>query len=135
MSYRAYAYEDYGLLLEEDDLKKIASTVFCCNEEQMDDVDISYKLYDIGIISMVSEFTGEACAIGDDGKDDWGSGEEYDDDSVCYIPITKCPSLFARAYKDINEMVLDFKQRVGNGLPQDFPYRERIRHIVGTYYG
>lgn len=134
MSMRAYAYEDYGLLLEEDDLKKIASTVFS-NGEQVDDADIPFELHDMGIISMISEFTGEACAIGDDGKDDWGSGEEYDGDSVYYYPIPKYPSLFRCAYKDINEMVLDFKQSIGNGLPQDFPYRERIRHIVGTYFG
>lgn len=134
MSYRAYAYEDYGLLLEEDDLKKIASTVFN-NGEQVDDADIPFELHDMGIISMISEFTGEACAIGDDGKDDWGSGEEYDYDSVYYFPMPKYPSFFSRAYKDINEMILDFKQEVGNYLPQDFPYRERIRHIVGTYYG
>ncbi len=134
MSMRAYAYEDYGLLLEEDDLKKIAPTVFD-NEEQVDDTDIPFDLHDMGIISMVSEFAGEAFAIGDDGKDDWGGCEEYDGDSVCYVPIPKYPSLFSRAYKDINEMILDLKQRVGNYLPQDFPYRERIRHIVGTYYG
>lgn len=44
-------------------------------------------------------------------------------------------ALFKAAYKDMNELIDEFKSDIGEYLPEDFDYRANIRHIVGTYFG
>lgn len=133
MSTRTYAYEDYGLLLNDETIKIICAKAFTnppCNED-----DDGFSLYDAEICQLAGNFTGETYSIKDDGSDDWNESETYDDDSVFYIPVKKYPTLFQSAYNDVNEMIAEFKEALGEYLPDDFNYRANIRHIVGTTWG
>ena len=133
MSMRYYAYEDYGLILHDETIKILCEKVFA--NEPSEEEDDGFSLYDAEICQMASSFTGEAYPIRDNGGDDWDRSETYYDDSVFYIPVEKYPTLFKTAYKDMDEMVAEFKDKIGEYLPEDFDYRSNIRHIVGTTWG
>jgi hypothetical protein len=133
-----YAVNDYGLLMSEDALKRIAMNV--CNnydEEEYDEDpdDFNYDLYEKGIVEFVGEFTGEAIKIRDDGIDLYGYSDMYNCDIAYYVPVSKWSTLFKAAYNNVDEMICEFKKKLGEYLPEDFDYRNNIRHIVGTYYG
>jgi hypothetical protein len=51
------------------------------------------------------------------------------------VPINRSLSLFKAAYKNMDDMIADFKERVGEYMPEDFDYRANLRYIVGTYWG
>lgn len=133
MSMREYASEDYGLVLSEDAMKLICEKVF--EDEPVEDENYGMALYDSGICNLMSSFTGEGYYVNDDGTDNWGHSIYYNGDDVYYIPINKYPNLFKTAYKDIDEVVAEFKERIGEYLPDNFDYRSNIRHIVGTVFG
>lgn len=137
MSMREYAVTDYGFVLDKETIKLIASKVF---DDFVDDDeaygDWGYELYDKGICEYISEFVGEAQEINDDGAFYWGGDYEYyNNDAICYIPLAKYPTLFKKAYNNIDEIVDEIKSKLGEYLTEDFDYRSRICHICGTYYG
>lgn len=135
MSMRDYAMEDYGLVLDEDTINDIASQIF---EDYTENTEVywGYELYDRGICEYISEFTGEAQEIDDNGTFYWGGDYEgYSGEALCYVPLTKYPTLFKRAYNSMDEIVDEFKSKLGKYLPEDFDYRSKICHICGTYYG
>ena len=133
MSMRYYAYEDYGLVLNEETRKTICEKVFA--EEPVEDEEYGMALYEAEICQAAGNFTGETFYILDNGRDNWDRSETYDDDSVYYIPVDKYPTLFRSAYNDVNEMIVEFRKKIGEYLPEDFDYRSNIRHIVGTTWG
>lgn len=136
MSMREYAFDDYGLLMTDNMLKMIASKVFeDYTEEDYDDDPWSfdYDLYEKGIVEYVSNFTGEAFNIDDNGCN--GFGRIISDDVIYYVPMSKISTLFKAAYKDMDEIVDEFKKKLSNFFPDDFDYAAHICHIVGTYYG
>jgi hypothetical protein len=133
MSMRTYAYEDYGLVLNEETIKMICEKVF--TDEPHNEANDGYALYDAEICQMAGNFTGETYPITDNGNDDWNNSTTYDDDSVFYIPVKKYPTLFKNAYKNIDEMVAEFKDALGEYLPDGYNYRANICHIVGTTWG
>jgi uncharacterized protein (UPF0297 family) len=134
---RDYAVDDYGLVLDEETMKIIASKVFddfIDNNEEYG--DWGYEIYDRGKCEYISDFTGEAQELTDDGVYTWGgNSKDYRYDSICYVPTSKYPTLFKRAYNNMEEIVEEFKSKLGKYLPKDFDYRNKIRHISGTYYG
>ena len=134
MSMRDYAVDDYGLLLDEETMKTIISKL---NVERLDeDESLGYILYDEGIGEYISEFTGEAQPINDNGHFDWYKDcESYRGDSIAYVLLAQYPTLFKRAYENMEEIIDEFKNEIGKYLPEDFDYRSRIRHICGTYCG
>lgn len=136
MGMREYAIDDYGLILDGETMKLIASKVFddfVDNDEEFG--DWGYELYDKGICEYIVDFAGEAQALTDDGVYTWGGEyETYSCDSICYVPTSKYPTLFKRAYNNMEEIVEEFKSKLDKYLPEDFNYRNRIRHICGTYY-
>lgn len=137
MSMRDYAVDDYGLLLDKETIKVIASKAF---DDFTEDEDIlnewGYELYEKGICEYVSEFTGESQELNDDGTFTWcGEYEEYNADIIVYVPLFKYPTLFKSAYNNMEEIVEEFKSKLGEYLAEDFDYRSRIRHICGTYFG
>ena len=138
MSMRDYAVNDYGLVLYEDTLKTIASH-YCegYTEEayEEDEYGFNDELYNNGIVDYISEFTGDVICITDNGTDDWRNADGYLGDWIYYIPVEKMGTLFEAAYNNIDEMVEEFKEKIGKYLSEDFDYRSNIRHIVGTYYG
>lgn len=135
MSMGNYAVDDYGLLLTEGTMKVIASKV-CDDFEDMEEDEYGYSLYEKGICEYVSEFEGEAGILLDNGLNNWVTGGEiYNEDSIYYIPCKSYPTLFKAAYENMDALIAEFKEKVGEYLPKDFDYRSNIRHIVGTYWG
>lgn len=133
MSMRDYAVSDYGLLLDEETIKIIASKVLA---DYTDEDDMAYGLYDKGICEYISEFTGESIPIREDGYVSWGGdGEDYRCETIAYVPISTFPTLFKKAYENIYEIIDEFKGKVGEYLPDGFDYRGKLRHISGTYFG
>lgn len=133
MSMRTYAYEDYGLVLNEETIKTICQKVFA--DEPSDEEDDGFALYEAGICQLAGNFTGEFFPITDEGKDNWENSESADDDEVFYVPVKKYPSLFGKPYNNMDELVEEFKNALGKYLPDGFDYRANIRHIVGTTFG
>ncbi|MBP5462002.1 MAG: hypothetical protein J6Y20_07765 [Lachnospiraceae bacterium] len=140
MSIRDYGVNDYGLLLREDTMKRLASAI-CkdyTEEEYLEDPYSFNEVITDSIAEYIFNFTGEAVKIRDNGEDDWmtpNCSEYYDDDFLYYIPLSRYPSLFNAAYTGIGEVVEELKRTAGRYLPSDFDYRSDIRHIIGTYYG
>lgn len=133
MSMRDYAVSDYGLLLDEETIKIIASKVLA---DYTDEDDMAYGLYDEGICEYISDFTGEAMRISDNGGIIWSSDcEDYSHEIIAYIPTSNFPTLFKKAYENIDEIIDEFKGKVGEYLPDEFDYRSKIRYISGTYFG
>ncbi len=134
MSMRDYAVDDYGLVLDKEVMNVILSKL---EIELLDeDADFSYILYDEGICEYISEFTGEAQTINDDGYFDFSRDyESYRGDSIAYVPLAKYPTLFKKVYNNMEEIIDEFKSKLGEYLPEDFDYRSRICHICGTYFG
>lgn len=136
MSMRDYAVNDYGLVLDYETMKLIASKIF---DDFVDDVeeygDWGYELYDHGICEYIVDFTGEAQEVDGNGFYWGGDSKYYSSDALCYVPVSTYPTLFKRAYNNMEEIVDEFKMKLGKYLSEDFDYRSRIRHISGTYYG
>lgn len=138
MSMRDYGVNDYGLIVTKETMKLLASKAieeFTEEDYEEDSGYYAYELYEQGTIEYISEFTGESMEIGDDGGNLWGSGEIYNGDSIYYAPAWEEGTIFKAAYNNIEELISEFKERLGEYLPDDFDYRTHIRHIVGTYYG
>jgi hypothetical protein len=132
---RDYAVDDYGLLLTEETMKIIASIV-CDDFDDMEEDEYGDALYEEGICEYIGDFTGEAGILFDDGLNDWMSnGEMYNGDRIYYIQVSSYPTLFKPAYENMDALIAEFKEKVGEYLPEDFNYRANIRHIVGTYFG
>ena len=135
MSMRDYAVDDYGLLLKADTIKLIASKALE-DFEEVDEDDYEYELYDMGVFDHISNFCGETIHINDDGSDDyWRMNESYSEDPICYVAVSLFPTLFKAPYTNMEELIGEFKDKIGEYLPEDFDYRSNIRHIVGTYFG
>lgn len=141
MSMREYAVYDYGLLLTPETMKALAAK-HCENftEEEFDDDEFTFyeEVEEVfgGEIEYTSEFTGEAKYIEDDGTCSWGCDSvSYDCDYIHYVPINRRITLFETTYKNMDDMIADFKERVGEYMPEDFDYRANLRYIVGTYWG
>lgn len=138
MSMRDYAVDDYGLLMTTEMMKMVASKV--CDDYTEEDYDedeyaFNEELYNKGIVEYISEFNGEAIAISDDGENAWCDSEYYGCETIWYVPAKNISTLFKAAYKDMDEMIEEFKNRLEEYFPSDFDYRKYIRHISGTYYG
>ena len=138
MSMRDYAVNDYGLLMTEEAMQMIASKV--CEdytEEDYKDDPFGFNevIYNEGIVEFISSFTGESIIINDNGENLWGNGEYYNDDVIYYVPTKNISTLFKAAYNNIDEMIEEFKGKLGKYLPAEFDYRKHIRNISGTYYG
>lgn len=135
MSMRDYPVDDYGLLLTEETMKIIASKV-CDDFEDMEEDEYGDALYEEGICEYIGDFTGEAGILFDDGLNDWMSnGEMYNGDRIYYVQVSSYPTIFKAAYENMDALINEFKEKVGEYLPEDFDYRANIRHIVGTYFG
>lgn len=136
MSMRDYAVDDYGLVLDKETVKTIASKVIDDYTEQENVMGYwEYKLYDLGICEYISEFTGEAQELDEQGLYFGGDSIGYYGDIIVYVQAIHYPTLFRKAYNNMDELVEEFKNKVGEYLPDDFDYRSRIRHICGTYFG
>ena len=132
MSMREYAYEDYGLVLDQATMEHIFVKKF---NEPIGNEDVTEALYDSEFCTCAPQFTGEAFHIKDDGKDSYSNQLIYTGDEVYYVPFNKYPSLFKAPYKDINEIVEEFTEKIGEYMPEGYDYRANFRHIIGTVWG
>lgn len=138
MSMRDYAVNDYGLLLTKEMVKMVASKVcedYTDEDYAEDPWGFNEELYDNGIIQYIGNFTGEAIEVNDLGENLWGDSEYYGDDAIYYVPTSKISTLFRAAYRDMDDLIKEFKSKVGEYLPEDFDYRKYVRNISGTYFG
>ena len=134
MSMWHYAFDDYGLVLDKETVKIIASQVF--DDYTPNEEDIIFDLCDKGICECIGEFNGEAHELSDDGMFSWyDDSHSYDYEPIAYMPLKNYPTLFKQAYNNMDEIVKEMKSKIGEYLPEDFDYRSRICHISGTYYG
>ena len=133
MSMRDYAYADYGLVLDENTIKYMYAKAIGGQEDNMH--DMGYALYDKGLVEYAGEFTGEAMRVEDNSNDDWRDTITYCADVIYHVPLGRYPSLFEANYKDMNEIVDEFKSKVGEYMPDGYDYRANIRHIIGTTFG
>lgn len=140
MSMQDYGVNDYGLLVNYETLKLMAEAKLG-DEFDPDDFfgnDVSYVVdfYEEGILEYIGDFTGETCQICDDGTDEWGGEmENYREEWIAYISCDRQPTLFRRAYRDVDEIIEEMKQKVGELLPDDYGYRKNIVHVIGAYFG
>ena len=132
MSMREYAYEDYGLILDKPTMEHIYVKKF---NEPIGDEDVAEALCDVEFCTCAPQFTGEAFNIEDDGKDSWSNSLVCACDEVYYVPFNQYPSLFKAPYNDINEIVEEFKEKLGEYMPEDYDYRANLKHIIGTVWG
>lgn len=136
MSMRKYAVNDYGMVLDEETMKIIASKVFNSYVDDIEDLEnLDYYLYNKGICDYITDFTGEAQIIRDNGYVLFTDDNIYNADSIAYVSLSKYPTLFKKAYDNMEEIIDELKSKIGEYLTEDFDYRSRIRHICGTYYG
>ena len=140
MSMRAYGMSVYGLYLTEADIREIASKICADYSDEAYEKNkwdfIETVTYDYGYAEECSNFSGEAFALLDDGRDDYGNSVTLPyDETIYYLEFSKYPMLFGTAYNSIHEIVVEMRDKLGSLLPSDFDYRSNLRHIVGTYFG
>lgn len=138
MSMRDYAVNDYGLVMTRDMLKTICSKYYReYTEEKYDKDEYSFNdaLYEEGVVEYISEFTGEAITIDENGTDDYNFSEVYNYDTIYYVPTKNYGTLFKAAYANMEELESEFRNKFNKYFPDDFDYRKHICHIVGTYFG
>ena len=124
-----------GLVIDEDTAKLIALWEICDFENKPFN-EIVYDLYEKGICEYISEFTGEAQQLSDDGRYTWdNSSVPYEGDVLAYIPVENYPTLFLRPYQNMEELIREFKTKFGHYFLEKFDYRSKINHITGTYSG
>lgn len=144
MSMRYYGVDDYGLVLSDDDMKTIASKL--CNNYSALEYDVDSIPFDDEVaqklgLEYLSGFVGEAIMINNDGCDDYTKEnstivyDAYTSDQLYYMRFKKYPTLFNAAYKDIDDMIKEAENNIGNYIPIGFSYNNAIRHIVGIVYG
>lgn len=138
MSMRDYAVDDYGLVLNGNHLQMLAARI-CEYYSEQDFDENRYEYYENVVdelsLESISEFTGEAMYVNNDGSSRWDSVDCYNSDSIYYLGLSKYATLFKSAYDNVDSVIAEFKERIGKYLPDDFPYRYCFRHIVGTYLG
>ena len=105
MSTRAYAVNDYGLVMTRDMLKAICKKYFTeFTEKEYDEDENSFNevLWDAGLVEHIGNFTGDATVIDDNGNDMYEDYEAYDADTIYYVATQKFPSLFKTSYSSMN---------------------------------
>lgn len=135
MSMVTYAVDDYGIVLTKDDLKKICMHLYTdCTEDAWEEDEqgfIDILRANIGL-SMCGNYTGEAFAIGKDGRDQYWNTMYFTGETIYYMAIMRYPTLFSGAYDCFEDMVNDFKVTMSEYVPEEFDF-SNVRHIVGTY--
>ncbi len=134
MSMRENYVFDYGMVLNEEQIKMIAKRIIPEEEwisgEWEDAVPWEYAEAIEDIVVSYGEFSGEAYELSSDGyvhnfEKDYLSGK----DSLFYIPVNRFPTLFKTSYKDLEDAKSEISEKIHNAFPV-------ILHaITGSYYG
>ena len=138
MSMREYGYDDYGVIISEEELKAAALKLFNNVTEEswnQNKYEIMFDVADHLGMTVCSNFSGSAIKIGKDGIEDYSDCEDYSDDVIVYMSLYNQPSLFKAAYNDMDEIRDEIYARLGKYTRTDDNYGPDVRHIVGSYYG
>ena len=133
MSMRDYGVDDYGLVIDEKTGMYMATKAIKDYDKNVDEWE--YCLYEEGICEYISDFTGETNVLLDDGNPNWSESKYYNTDVICYVSVERIPTLFKKAYNNIDDIIEEMKRKIGEYLPEDYDYRNNICKITGTYYG
>ena len=136
MSMRDYAVYDFGMIIDEETGLMICQALGYEFDEDKEDIsnEISNILYENGIVDVIWQFTGEAIGINDTGYQKFSDSIFYNDEAIMFVGL-RFPTLFRGVYRDVTDIIVDLKSKVGEYLPNDFDYRKNIRFVVGTYWG
>jgi hypothetical protein len=133
-----YAIDDYGMVLNGNHLECLIAKYYEDYDPNTYD-NTRYEFYESlceeGIVDCIPSFIGEAVPLNDNGEDDWGRRDFYNDDAVYYIQLNNYPNVLHAAYNNIEEIVEELRGKVGSLLPDNFDYRACVKHITGVYYG
>lgn len=140
MGMRNYSLNTYGMLVDMEMVKALSKKL---HPEDFDEyafvedyTDFVYALYDDGVVEMESSFTGEAFAVSDSGETAYDECmESFYHETIAYLSCRHLPGLFSKAYRNMNEVIQEMKEHMGEYLPKDFDYRGKIVHIIGSYFG
>lgn len=127
MSMRDYAVDDYGLVFNGNHLQLLASQV--CDDYTEKDYDKNrYDYYEAVVdkfaLECIGEFTGEAIYVDDEGSSRFDIVDIYNADSIYYLSLSEHATLFKSAYNSIDDIINEFKTKVGKYLPDNFQYRD-----------
>lgn len=152
MSMRDYGYNDYGIVLSDYEVLYAAS--ICMREDYPDNKivieednecvvvtdengeETVYEHCDCldyleNIVLSVGNFTGDCRKI----LDAEYTSDDFSDDTLNYIPLLKSPSFFEKAYDSFEDMVEKHKAEYAKYLPDDFDWKNKLVHIVGSTWG
>ena len=135
---RHFGFDDYGLVLDRETMKYIASKVcedFDPDEYDKDAYDFNEYVCDFIGIACTCEFSGETFPFDENGRESYGDSTFYVEDRIYFIPAQNYPGLFTLPYASMEDLISEMRERVGEYLPPGFDIRFNIRHIAGTYYG
>lgn len=80
-----------------------------------------------------SEFEGSA-AVPDEFAKYGGTGAEYHDDYIAGLVPMKRPEMFKASYDSPEDLVQEFRGRLGGLAGPDVPVGRFVRDVSGTYY-
>lgn len=138
MSMRYYGVDDVGLILSSSHIQMLAERIckdYSIQAWEDDRYELIDEVVDMLCLESISEFSGEALGINDDGTAVWDDCEHYWHDEIYYVGASRTASLCKAAYSDMNELCEEFKERIGKHMPENFDYRSNIKKIAGTYFG
>lgn len=103
---------------------------------EVNPIDFFDGCYSLGnnAVSVVSNCSGDFFDI-DEIDYSKISEKDYDKDCFVIVELHKYPSLFCQAYKDIDEIVKEYKSSVGKYFPENFDFKKYLVTFIGTYEG
>lgn len=84
-------------------------------------------------INHMSEFVGSATTLVPE-RAKRPLDISYSNDCIAYIPASRMPELFSAAYESLDELIDEFKEKIGAYLPDNFDWAGHICTIDGTYF-
>ena len=134
---RDYAVDDYGLVLNSNHMQILASQLCDGYTEQDYYENMPYyfeEVIEALDLTYIDNFTGEATIVEENNPESIGT-DYYNDDLIVYLQTQNRETLFDRAYKNIGEVIDEFKSVLAQYLPENFQYEKQFCHIVGSFYG
>ena len=136
MSMRDHSINDYGLLLTEETMHCLANKLcsdFSEEKWELDSYDFIESVKDKISACCAVEFTGKAYMLDNAGFDKPYNFYDFVNEIIFYLPINPYASLFKATYGSMDEIIAEFKEKLGKYLPDDFNYRPYIMHFTGTH--
>ncbi len=138
MSMQETGISEYAFLFTDETLRLIAKKLFSDYTDEKYNKAMGLYVYDIKeklSLNYEGEFTGSTYPLKEDGCPDFFSEDNYSSNILLYLPLEKEISLFKTSYKNMEEVVSEIRNKIGDYLPDDYNYRKNICLICGTYYG